>query len=213
MLKFRSAFYAALLIAMISSAAQAQATRTYVAGMGDDINPCSRSTPCRTFAGAISKTAIGGEINSLDTGGFGAVVITKSITIDGTGVLSGILPNPGFANGIMINITNTQDTAKTVRLRGLSLNGLGTATNGINILSAASVSVEDCVIDGFAFGISADKADVFVRNTTIRNNRDTGIKAGGRVGLVDVSLVFNGRATQGPSIQSLGNVYMFGNKS
>ncbi|HLM01991.1 MAG TPA: hypothetical protein VK400_13125, partial [Pyrinomonadaceae bacterium] len=66
--------------------AGAQATRTWVSGVGDDANPCSRTAPCRTFAGAISKTAGGGEMNALDPGGFGAVLITKSMTIDGTNV-------------------------------------------------------------------------------------------------------------------------------
>jgi hypothetical protein len=65
--------------------AQAQATRTWVSGVGDDANPCSRTAPCKTFAGAISKTAPCGEISVLDPGGFGAVTITKSITINGTG--------------------------------------------------------------------------------------------------------------------------------
>src|SRR5918993_1914131 len=68
----------------VSSMAQAQATRTWVSGVGDDVNPCSRTAPCKTYAGAISKTAINGEISTLDPGGFGAVTITKSITIEGT---------------------------------------------------------------------------------------------------------------------------------
>jgi len=69
----------------IATSAQAQATRTWVSGVGDDANPCSRTAPCKTFAGAISKTAAGGEISVLDPGGFGAVTITKSITINGDG--------------------------------------------------------------------------------------------------------------------------------
>src|SRR6266571_436627 len=78
-------------LALVPEAAMAQATRTWVSGVGDDVNPCSRTAPCKTFAGAISKTAIGGEINCLDSGGFGSVTITKSITIDGAGVLAGVL--------------------------------------------------------------------------------------------------------------------------
>lgn len=65
--------------------ASAQAPRTWVSGVGDDANPCSRTAPCKTFAGAISKTAAGGEIDALDPGGFGALTITKAITIDGGG--------------------------------------------------------------------------------------------------------------------------------
>ena len=71
--------------------AHAQATRTWVSGVGDDVNPCSRTAPCKTFAGAISKTFINGEINCLDPGGFGAVTITKSITIDCHEIFASIL--------------------------------------------------------------------------------------------------------------------------
>ena len=79
---------AATCLLMAVQPAAAQATRTWVSGVGDDANPCSRTAPCKTFAGAISKTAAGGEINALDPGGFGAVTITKSITIDGGGGLA-----------------------------------------------------------------------------------------------------------------------------
>src|SRR5579859_3645524 len=93
----------ALLATFISGApAQAQATRTWVSGVGDDANPCSRTAPCKTFAGAISKTAPSGEINVLDPGGFGAVTITKAITIANDGVgTAGVLVSG--TNGIVIN--------------------------------------------------------------------------------------------------------------
>src|SRR5467141_3036720 len=103
----------------VASMAQAQATRTWVSGVGDDVNPCSRTAPCKTFAGAISKTAIGGEINCIDSGGFGAVTITKAITIDGTGVLAGVL-NAG-SNGIIVNAN--QGATDNVTLRALDING------------------------------------------------------------------------------------------
>src|SRR3989454_8955497 len=94
-----------------------QATRTWVSGVGDDVNPCSRTAPCKTFAGAISKTADCGEIDALDPGGFGAVTITKAITIDGTGTMASILASG--TTGVIINATN----AKVITLRGLSING------------------------------------------------------------------------------------------
>src|ERR1051325_1908640 len=100
----------------VASMAQAQATRTWVSGVGDDVNPCSRTAPCKTFAGAISKTAKDGEISCLDPGGFGAVTITKSIYINGThgqgygSILSSL------TNGIIINITDVNDVRKAVRL-------------------------------------------------------------------------------------------------
>src|SRR5436853_5926955 len=105
-------------LALPSTTAHAQATRTWVSGVGDDVNPCSRTAPCKTFAGAISKTAVNGEINCLDPGGFGAVTITKSITIDCHEVFAGIL-SAGF-NAINIpfdNFTAANETRKTVRLR------------------------------------------------------------------------------------------------
>src|SRR5579862_322247 len=123
------------LMAMFLAAAQlsAQATRTFVSGVGDDANPCSRTAPCKTFAGAISKTAPGGEINVLDPGGFGAVTITKSITISSENFEGGVLVSG--TNGIVISAANTD----FVVLRGLDIEGLGTGLSGIKVLSAGSV--------------------------------------------------------------------------
>src|SRR3984893_18082597 len=86
---------------VITTGAFAQASRTWVSGVGDDVNPCSRTAPCKTFAGAISKTAANGEINCLDPGGFGAVTITKSLTIKCQYTEGGILA--AGTNGIIIN--------------------------------------------------------------------------------------------------------------
>jgi hypothetical protein len=124
----------------------AQATRTWVSGVGDDVNPCSRTAPCKTFAGAISKTATNGEISCLDPGGFGAVTITKSITIDCVGTLGSILASG--TNGVVINITAVADIKKAVRLRGLTIDGAATGLNGIRFLAGNSLNVENVVIDG-----------------------------------------------------------------
>src|ERR1700681_4525125 len=102
-LRFALGMLSVLVIVLTAaSLSQAQATRTWVSGVGDDVNPCSRTAPCKTFAGAISKTSMGGEIDALDPGGFGTVTISKSITIDGTGTLGSILA--AGATGININI-------------------------------------------------------------------------------------------------------------
>jgi hypothetical protein len=131
----------------LASAAQAQ-SRTWVSGVGDDLNPCSRTAPCKTFAGAISKTAKDGEISVLDPGGFGTVTITKSIYINGThGSGYGSILNAA-TNGIIINITDPADVRKAVRIRSLDINGVSTGVNGISILAANNVWVEDSVIDG-----------------------------------------------------------------
>src|SRR5438309_11281008 len=96
-----------------AAVAQAQAPRTWVSGVGDDVNPCSRTAPCKTWAGAISKTADCGEIDALDPGGFGAVTITKSITLDGTGTMASILA--AGTTGIIVNAASD----KVVTIRGL----------------------------------------------------------------------------------------------
>src|SRR6267143_2499180 len=104
-----------MFIFAVTSLAQAQATRTWVSGVGDDANPCSRTAPCKTFAGAISKTADGGEIDCVDPGGFGAVTITKGITIDGGGTFASILS--ALTNGVIVNAAST----KVITLRNLSI--------------------------------------------------------------------------------------------
>jgi hypothetical protein len=124
--------------------AQAQATRTWVSGVGDDANPCSRTAPCKTFAGAISKTATNGEISVLDPGGFGAVTITKSITINGEGTLAGIL-NAG-TNGVIVS--STIPAGSKVVLRHLSIAGGGTGLNGIRHLGPAELVVDNVRING-----------------------------------------------------------------
>lgn len=166
---------------LTSAPAHAQASRTWVSGVGDDVNPCSRTAPCKTFAGAISKTAAFGEINCLDPAGYGAVTITKSITLNCSSTIGSVLV--AGSNGIIINAAATDK----VTLRNIQLQGLaGTASpglNGVRILSAASVSIENCVITQFSqAGISdvrtAGNTQLFVRNTVISNNNGTGIGLG-----------------------------------
>ena len=157
-----------------ASVAQAQATRTWVSGVGDDANPCSRTAPCKTFAGAISKTATNGEIDCLDPGGFGAVTITRSITIDGT-------TGAGFGSILASNTTGVIINAASINviLRNLSINGAATTTgSGVRFLNGASLIVDTCQIFGFTGtgtvgrGISVELAvssNVTVRNTSIQN--------------------------------------------
>src|SRR5215210_2692153 len=129
----------------VSSLAHAQATRTWVSGVGDDVNPCSRTAPCKTFAGAISKTALGGEIDAIDPGGFGAITITKSITIDGQGTMASILA--AGTNGVNVNDSGsaTPNTA-VVAIRNISINGATTGLVGINISAGRTVHVENVAI-------------------------------------------------------------------
>ena len=177
----------ATFIFAVASLAQAQASRTWVSGVGDDANPCSRTAPCKTWAGAISKTAACGEIDALDPGGFGAVTITKSITLDGTGTFASILAS--LVNGIVINAASTD----VITIRGLSIDGFCNGINGINVLQAKTVNVEDCVIFRFntGNGITVNETNgcnLNVRNTVIRDNTLDGINTTSSSGFVTVTL-------------------------
>jgi len=155
---------------LYAGAAQAQASRTWVSGLGDDAFACSRTAPCKTFAGAISKTAAGGEIDVLDPGGFGTLTITKAITIDGGGGLVASIVASG-TNGIVVQAgANDVVTLRNLRINGLARNGL----NGIRYLSGAALHVENCNIFGFSQnGIDAalnGNGQLFIEDTVVRNN-------------------------------------------
>jgi hypothetical protein len=175
-----TSFLVVLVVVAVASLAHAQATRTWVSGVGDDVNPCSRTAPCKTYAGAISKTAAGGIISTLDPGGFGAVTITKSITIEGTGTLGHILNS--LVNGVIINITTAGDPGVVV-LRDISLHGFGNGINGVRILRAAEVYLQNVNIqnnagDGVEIAptLASSLTKVFVHNSRIVNNTGKGIE-------------------------------------
>jgi hypothetical protein len=154
----------------------AQATRTWVSGVGDDANPCSRTAPCKTFAGAISKTAVNGEIDVLDPGGFGALTITKSIRIDGGGFVAGVLVSG--TNGIVV----AAGPNDTVVLRGLDIDGLGFAGDfrGVQFTSGKQLIIDGCNIYGFgkrniSIQSSTDGAQVLISNTLVHDSLTNGI--------------------------------------
>jgi hypothetical protein len=161
-----------LTLLLATSTAFAQATRTWVSGFGDDANPCSRTAPCKTFAGAISKTAAGGTINALDPGGFGAVTITKALTIEAVGTVASALVSAG--NGINVN-AGVNDA---VTLRGITVEGLSTGASGIKFNSGARLTVERCVIQGFSVaGIDFEPSaasHLVVTDTTVNNSTANG---------------------------------------
>jgi hypothetical protein len=187
---------------LATAPASAQATRTWVSGVGDDVNPCSRTAPCKTFAGAISKTATAGEINCLDPGGFGTVTITKSMTLNCHEVLGSIL-----ASGVPGITINSTAAGSRVILRGLQINGVqgGTAvagTIGVRILAAAIVSIEDTVVTQFAQqGVldsrSAGNTQLFIRNSVISQNVGAGISL----------LAVNLSKTSIENVSSIGNLF------
>lgn len=165
---------AAIALLGLTPPASAQATRTWVSELGDDANPGSRTSPCKTFAGAIAKTVERGVVNVLDPGGFGTVTITKSITLDGGGAEGGVLGSA--TNGIVINA----EADDIVILRNLQLDGVGTGLAGITILNAAAVYIENCRIVGFTRGIvettsAATGTQIFIRDSFIHECSGEGI--------------------------------------
>jgi hypothetical protein len=198
-----------------STPASAQATRTWVSGTGDDVNPCSRTAPCKTFAGAISKTAAGGEINCLDPGGYGAVTIVKSMTIDCSYTEGGAL---AAGNGITVNMPAATDVTF---LRGLDIFGVNPPTHGVRFVNNGTLHIEQSIIRRFnslnSFGVSfqpSGAAQLYIRDTTIAENgngasgggiliQPTGAGGSARVLLDDVRLRNN--ANQNLRIDSTGN--------
>lgn len=176
------------LFVLLPLAAYGQATRTWISGVGDDVNPCSRTAPCKTFAGAISKTATGGEINVLDPGGFGGLTITKSIIIDGGFNIAGVLVSG--TNGLTVSAPGA-----TVTIRNLDIDGLGTGLSGISLISAATLHIENSRIYGFTqpgialAGATATTTNVIIKNTVVRDcvgSTTVGVQADSTAGLVVV---------------------------
>ncbi len=205
----RTLFLASLFTITIAlSPAHAQATRSWVSGVGDDVNPCSRTAPCKTFAGAISKTLPGGEIDVIDPGSFGPVTITKSIIIDGHPFEAGVLASGG--NGIIVNAAPTD----VVRLRGLNIFGTSNALEGVKILQAGTVIIEDCTIEQFTDGVNAAAIDTLsIERSSLSGFTQAGIlfnpsQLGSKMNLRDVSIsgATNGAVSITPSGGGTGKV-------
>jgi len=168
-----AAIAACFALALTASPASAQATRTWVSGVGDDANPCSRTAPCKTFAGAISKTAPGGEINCLDPGGFGGVTITKALSIVCQYTEGGVLSAGAGVNGVVVN-AGVNDN---VYLRGIDFHGAGNAQNGVRFIAGKSLTMEDCVVRAYnasnGQGVSfqpTGTSTLVMRDVTVSNN-------------------------------------------
>lgn len=182
---FRISLIMSVLLLLASGSVFAQATRTWVSGVGDDASSCSRTAPCKTWAGAISKTAAGGIINCIDPGGFGAVTITKSITIsckhvEGSGLASS-------TNGVLINGANID-----VVLRGLDIDGsppTSPGLNGIRFLQGTSLIVDDCIVRDFN-GAAPNGSGILIINTSLT----------AEVHIINSTITGNGNATSGAGI-------------
>jgi hypothetical protein len=211
----RCSMFGVLALLLLASPAAAQATRTWVSGVGDDANPCSRTAPCKTFAGAIAKTAPGGEIDALDPGGFGGVTITKSITIDGGG---------GQVASVLVSGTNAivvqALTTDVVTLRNIRLNGIGTGLNGIRFLSGRALIVEHCEIFEFTqagIDVSLNQAstgNVLITDSVLMNNTQNGLRAtNAAAAFVRVTLTRDVFDLNGTGVTATDNALVFATDS
>lgn len=171
MKQFLRCTVAATALLLCHGTAFAQATRTWVSGVGDDVNPCSRTAPCKTFAGAISKTAAGGIISVLDPGAYGAVTITKTITIDGGGTEGSMVASG--TNGVVVNTASGDH----VTLRNLAIFGGGTGLTGIRVIgSSGNVTVQHVTVNGFATGLDFNTTGrLYVYDSFFADNTSFGV--------------------------------------
>jgi hypothetical protein len=172
--------------------AQAQLTRTYVSGSGNDGNPCTVTSPCQTIQAALALTVAGGEIYALNSANYGSVTINRAVSISGGHGTTGVLA--ASVNGVTINAGPND----IVNLRGLDIDGAGSGTNGVQFNSGASLNIYDSVIRGFTNGINyqpSGSSNLSVGGTLISNN-STGISfqnATASTGVLnDVQVVNNG---------------------
>ena len=198
---------------LAAAPANAQATRTWVSGVGDDANPCSRTAPCKTFAGAISKTAAFGEINVLDPGGFGAVTITKSISITST-FEAGVLVSG--TNGIIVSLPAASDR---VLLQGLDIEGLGTGLDGVKIIGSGTTTIVNCQIRHFTGNgvnlVGTSGARAVVKDSVITNNAG-GFNIAGAGGVQNTGLSFTSLYDNNPGfaiqVAAPSNLILSGNQ-
>lgn len=181
----RTAFAFAICLATGTGLAYAQAPRTWVSGFGDDANPCSRTAPCKTFAGAISKTLTNGEISVLDPGGYGALSVNKTLTISGDGSLASIQTNAG--NAFVVNGAGVVLTVRNVSL--ICTNG--GATVGVNLVNGAAVILDHVTISGFQTAVQTTVGNAIVNNSTIVRSGNFAVHALGGSITVENSLLAN----------------------
>jgi hypothetical protein len=199
---------------LFAAPAHAQATRTWVSGTGDDANPCSRTAPCKTFPGAFSKTAVNGEINCIDTGGFGSLTATKSISVVCDYTEGGVLA--AGTNGIVVNAP----AGSIVTLKGLDIECIGTGFQGIEmvnvgvVLHVHKVQVRNCRAsggngNGILIANNSGAAQVFVADSYLTDNGGTATNAGilaQPTGSGSVMLTVNRTQIEGNSAGIIANI-------
>jgi len=168
------------------SAHAAARDRVFVASYGNDSNPCTFGSPCKTFQQAVNVVAEGGEVTAIDSAGFGPIAISHAVTITSpAGIEAGIVPVAG-GDAIAINAGATD----AVVLRGLTINGASgsSGSSGIVFNAGGSLTVSDCVVENFNYtGVGTDTGNGIlmqptsspisfaITNTVLSNNGYAGI--------------------------------------
>lgn len=164
-----------MLILAWTAVAQALPLQTYVSSTGNDANDCTQSTPCRTFSGAVPKTAVKGVITALDSSDYGFLTIDKALTIQAAPGVSAIIEGGRNTDAVTVNATATS----VVALRNLQIISRSlAATKGIAINTVGTLHVENCLIAGFGdagiFGPNVCNesgcAQLYVTDTILRDN-------------------------------------------
>ena len=172
-------FGTGLVVAALSCVGPAGAAgqRSFVSTSGVDNPACSIASPCRSFGAAITATSAGGEVIVLNSGGYGPVTITQSVSIIAPpGVYAGISVSSG------IGIALATAASGTVRISGLTITNIGSGTRGISQVAAGNLYVSDVFIDGFPNGIvfvPTETSDLHVARTTVRGSSAAGIVVDG----------------------------------
>ena len=174
MRSLRPAFISALGLGFsVLFASSLLAQRAFVSAVtGNDANPCTRSSPCRSFATAISTVAAGGEVVVLDSGGYGPFTVSKAVSIETpAGIYAGVSATSG--DGIDVSA----GASDRVVLKGLTLQGFGGANNGITFSSGAALYVENFIVNGFPlYGIyQTGNGSLLLTDTTVRNGGFDGV--------------------------------------
>ena len=180
---------ATVLVALVwTTQSRAQAVRTYVAVAGNDVNDCTFGTPCRTFAGAVPKTAPGGEITALDSGTYGAVTVDRALTLQAAPGAHVALGDGRSFSAVTISV----GASDVVVLRRLHVSGSGSTQRGIYFSGGWKLHIEGCVVTGFPdAGIRFEGdctftgcSELFVKDTIARNNGE-GIRSFSVFGSLD----------------------------
>lgn len=153
----------------LTTTTHAQLARTYVSRVGNNLNPCTRTLPCRQINRGIDAVQPGGEVVVLDTANYQGFTVNKAVSITASPDASPAITVVSGNTAIVIDAGSSD----VVNIRGITVNGLrGTQdpSFGADIESAAAVHFQDCNFLNLGIGVTAGGFPVSIKNTTFRGN-------------------------------------------